>query len=124
MEGTLKSMRHGIATILVALAVTLASLVGTGLMRPTEAQAKPAITTVAQATKKKLIGSTKARNIALSNAKAKKSQVKRLKVELEWDDGRRIYEVEFRKGNYEYEYAIDAYTGKILDKDVEHIKKK
>ena len=36
------------------------------------------------------------------------------KLELDYDDGRAEYEVEFRKGNTEYEYKIDAASGNIL----------
>ena len=39
------------------------------------------------------------------------------KVQLEKDDGVYEYEVEFHVGNMEYEYSIDAKTGRILDFD-------
>ena len=42
------------------------------------------------------------------------------KCKLDFDDGVKLYDVEFRNAEgYEYEYEIDAGTGKILDKDVE-----
>ena len=40
-----------------------------------------------------------------------------LKAELDREDGRQQYEVEFKAGGYEYDYEIDAQTGKILEWD-------
>ena len=48
-----------------------------------------------------------------------------VKSKLDWDDGRRVYEVEFYADDYtEYDYEIDASTGKILsyDQDAEDYK--
>ena len=39
---------------------------------------------------------------------------------MEKDDGKYKYEIEFSKGNVEYEYTIDAYTGKVLDFDKDY----
>ena len=39
-------------------------------------------------------------------------------VELDSDDGRRIYEVDFEVGSKDYEYDIDAYTGKIIKYEI------
>ena len=47
------------------------------------------------------------------------SQAEELEVELEREDGRMVYTVEFKAGGYEYEVEIDALTGEILDYDVE-----
>ena len=37
------------------------------------------------------------------------------KVELDYENGRKVYEVEFTKGGVEYEFDVDANTGAILD---------
>ncbi|MDE7311333.1 MAG: PepSY domain-containing protein [Eubacterium sp.] len=39
------------------------------------------------------------------------------KAEYDVDDGVAVYEVELIKGNYEYEFKIDANTGAILEQD-------
>lgn len=67
------------------------------------------------------IGLDKAKEIALNHAGLKSSQVTMIKAKLEYDDGRRVYDIEFYKGNKEYDYEIDASSGTILsyDYDVE-----
>lgn len=42
-----------------------------------------------------------------------------IKAELDRDDGKTFYEIEFKSGGYEYDYEIDALTGAILDKDID-----
>lgn len=66
------------------------------------------------------ISSSKAKSIALKHAGLKESQVRGLKVSLDDDDGKKVYEVEFHKGKYEYNYEISASTGKILDYEKEY----
>lgn len=56
-----------------------------------------------------------AQAIALQHACLTQEQITRLKVKLDRDDGVLRYEVEFRVGNWEYEYEIHAETGAILD---------
>lgn len=63
------------------------------------------------------IGLEKAKEIALSHAGLKANQVKFVKTDTDYDNGRKYYEVEFYKGNQEYDYEIDAATGKITDVD-------
>ena len=63
------------------------------------------------------ISASKAKSIAFKNAGVSASKVKRLKVERDKDNSRLVYEVSFDCGRYEYDYEIDANTGKILDKD-------
>lgn len=65
------------------------------------------------------IGTTKAKTIALNHAKLKASALKGLKVKLEKEKGVYIYDVEFKSGKYEYEYDINAVTGKIIKYDKE-----
>ena len=53
---------------------------------------------------------------ALQHVNLRKDQVDLVKkVELDYEHGRKVYEVEFYKGGVEYEFDIDAETGAILD---------
>lgn len=60
------------------------------------------------------IGEAKAKEIALEHAGLKETDVRFIRVHLDVDDGRRKYEVEFYKGDVEYDYDIAADTGEIL----------
>lgn len=65
------------------------------------------------------ITEAQAQAIALEHAGLAEQDVSYLQVRGDWDDGRQEYEVEFQVGYLEYEYEIDAASGKILsfDKD-------
>lgn len=63
------------------------------------------------------ISKSKAQSIALDHAGLKASDVTGLKVTLDKDDGVTHYDVEFRKDHYEYDYEINATTGKIIEWD-------
>lgn len=67
------------------------------------------------------IGEAKAKAIALEHAGLAEAEVTFKKIKLDMDDGKVEYEVEFYKGNMEYDYDIDAVTGAILsmDQDIE-----
>lgn len=67
------------------------------------------------------IGKGRAASIALADAGIKKSSASNLETELDNDTGRFVYEVSFEYNSLEYEYTIDAATGKILDKDIDNI---
>lgn len=58
--------------------------------------------------------------IALEHFKLSESQAKVRKVEFEKDDGRYIYEVEFKIKDLEYTVEIDAVTGAILESDISY----
>jgi len=59
------------------------------------------------------IGAEKAKAIALEHAGLSASGVSGLRAERDREDGVTVYEVEFRDGSMEYDYEIDAATGKI-----------
>lgn len=63
------------------------------------------------------IGKDKATEIALSDAQLSESEVSRLRVSKDRDDGQNIYEVEFTCQTTEYEYEILASNGDILSTD-------
>ena len=57
--------------------------------------------------------------IALRHAGLKQADICDLSCKLEEENGVMIYQVEFEHGQYEYEYEIDAKSGKILDVDID-----
>ena len=70
-----------------------------------------------------LISAETAKSKALAHAGLSSSQVTFIRAQLEWDDGRQVYDVEFYTPSYtEYDYEIDAKTGAIIsfDYDAEH----
>lgn len=73
-----------------------------------------------QAPEQTEIGEDKALKIALKDAGLSKKDVDYSNSHLDYDDGITKYEVQFRQGTKEYEYDIDAYTGAILDKDIDY----
>lgn len=60
-----------------------------------------------------------AQQTALSHAGLSAGQVTELKTELEEENGRAYYEVEFKQGSTEYQYEIDASTGAVLKSEVD-----
>ena len=66
------------------------------------------------------IGEDAALEIALKDAGLAESDVDVTKCKLDYDDGRTEYEVEFRQGTMEYEYTLDAFTGEILERDIDN----
>ena len=66
------------------------------------------------------IGTAKAKKIALEYAGVSASKADFIKVSLDYDDGVRIYDVEFYAGDYEYEFEINARTGAIYDYDKDY----
>ena len=65
------------------------------------------------------IGAEKAKAEAFKHANVKASDVKYAKAELDRDDMVVHYDVEFVAGRYEYEYEINAETGKVIAFDKE-----
>lgn len=91
-------MARALAALMLALSLGMATM-------PAQAAAK-------------YITAAKAKSIALKHARMTTSKVVSLRAKRDREDGRVIYEVEFRsKKNrrIEYEYEIDAKTGRILD---------
>lgn len=56
---------------------------------------------------------------ALEHAGLKASQVKELECELDYEDGKPVYEIEFKYGDTEYEYEISAYDGSVVSSKTE-----
>ena len=56
--------------------------------------------------------------VALDQVGLKEEAVTFTKIEMDRDDGRLVWEIDFISGGVEYEFDIDARTGRILDRDV------
>ena len=54
---------------------------------------------------------------ALKHAGLTDSQVRDVDVDLDRDNGKLIYEVDFNSGNTEYDYDINAETGEVISAD-------
>ena len=65
------------------------------------------------------IGHAKAKSIALNHAGVSENTAYDIDVELDDEDGKLVYEVEFKSGGMEYSYEIDAATGAILKHETE-----
>ena len=65
------------------------------------------------------IGYAKAKSIALNHAGLRENQAYDMDIELDDEDRTLIYEVEFKSGNMEYDYEIDAASGAILKHETE-----
>ena len=80
------------------------------------------INAVAISSTKKQIGVEGAKQIALAHAKVAQKDVTFIKAELETENGRLVYDIEFYSGNVEYDYDIDAVSGDIVsyDYDIEN----
>ena len=63
------------------------------------------------------ISADRAKQIALSHAGV--GSLNFTKVEIDTDDGVRVYEIEFKVGNVEYYYDIDASSGAIISSSSE-----
>ena len=66
-----------------------------------------------------LLTKEEAEKIALEHAGLSANQVQKLRTELDYERGKPEYEVDFHVDRIEYDYEIDAKTGKIIswDKD-------
>ncbi|MGN1343125.1 MAG: PepSY domain-containing protein [Traorella sp.] len=73
--------------------------------------------TNSQTTSTSYIGKEKAKSIALSDANVSESQISDFEIEFDSHDG--IYEIEFHVKENEYEYEINATTGKIVKKEID-----
>ena len=95
-------------------ACTAAVLMTSALLVPTMAANAAASQNQAQRSAVSSIGESKAKEIALQHAGIGASQVSWIIVQQDYEHGRMEYEVEFYAGNQEYDYEIDASSGKIL----------
>ena len=65
------------------------------------------------------IGYAKAKSVALNHAGVSEGKAYDMEIELDDEDGALVYEIEFKSGNMEYSYEINAATGAILKHEAE-----
>ena len=68
--------------------------------------------------KKTMLTKAEAKAIALKDAGVSASKVRDFDIELDRDYGAVSYEIDFEVDGQDYEYDIDAYSGKIIKKEV------
>ena len=62
-----------------------------------------------------------AKQAALAQAGFKAEDVRFTKCRMDRDDGRLVYEIEFVNGTMEYEFDVDATSGRILEYNIDGI---
>lgn len=65
------------------------------------------------------IDEARIKNIILEHAGLTETSLQNYRIRLTKDDGRNVYDIEFYANGYEYDYEIDAESGKIRDYDRE-----
>ncbi len=107
-------------TLVLAAALAMPAMAANGI-REIKASLRPDITIADSSKGSADIGLEKAKKIALEDAGLKERKVIFVTAKADFDDGRKEYEVEFYCDGTEYDYEIDAATGKILkaEKDID-----
>ncbi len=129
LTGNLKQGKRGIKSLTLSIAV-LMLVVGTGAFAGDSMHKQRAREVEMNLAKNqainngvKLISSEEAKQVALSAAGIKESDVKYFKIKLDREDDYRsvfyVYEVEFAHDGLEYEFDIDATNKRILKSDVD-----
>lgn len=85
----------------------------------TEAAASKTATETGNSGTDARISEDEAKEIVLKDAGVSEKDISGIRIKLEKDEGIWQYEVDFYAGDKEYDYNIDADTGKILSKDME-----
>lgn len=77
------------------------------------------IESIGTASSSAYIGEERAANAALEHAQVSAENAERIRVELDWEKGVMIYEVDFDAAGFEYEVDVNAETGEVLKFDRE-----
>ena len=67
-----------------------------------------------------LIGEEKAKQIALDKVEGASAE-NLVQFDLDYDDGRWVYEGEIHQGEWEYEFEIDGESGNVIGWEKDHI---
>jgi uncharacterized membrane protein YkoI len=77
------------------------------------------VETVGTASDKAYIGEEKAKEAALAHAGASADTISKYEIEMEYEKGVMVYDIEFTADGYEYSYDINALTGDVVNYDKE-----
>jgi len=77
------------------------------------------VETTGTASDKAYIGEKSAKEIALTHAGISESDIFKYEIEIDYDFGVLVYDVEFEITGFEYDYEINAVTGEILKSNKE-----
>jgi uncharacterized membrane protein YkoI len=120
MDTTQKS--RGMATACVMTAIVAAILSGNVMALTAKPDNNHLLSQQISVDLQHEIDKSKAKSIALSAAGLSEAQTNRMKVKLDREDGKMVFEVEFLHGQIEHEYEIDAASGILLKAVVDYKK--
>ena len=78
------------------------------------------VSTIGSASTSKYISIDNVKDIVFKHAKVENKNVTNLEIEYDYENGNMIYDVEFDCNNIEYDYEVDAVSGKILKIEIEN----
>ncbi len=104
---------------LAGLSVNELNLLLSSAPNAAESSASSAVSSTGRASDRAYIGSEQALSIALTAAGLTESEIVHPEIEMDYEHGRMIYDVEFKAGGREYDCEIDALTGEILKAETE-----
>ncbi len=97
---------------LVPLSINELNLLRTSSQSTTQSEAQ--VKSVGSASDKAYIGSDRAKKVAFERAGVSASKAANVSVELDYEDGVMVYQVEFKYGGYEYDCDVNATTGAVV----------
>lgn len=74
---------------------------------------------VSSSSTKTEVTADEAKALALKDAGLTEAEVTKLKVKTDQDNNRPVFEIEFEKGQTDYDYTVDASSGQITEKDID-----
>lgn len=78
------------------------------------------VSTIGSASTSKYISIDTVKDIVFKHAKVENKNIVNLEIEYDYENGNMIYDVEFDCNNIEYDYEVDAVSGKILESEIEN----
>ena len=78
------------------------------------------VSTIGSASTSKYISIDMVKDIVFKHAKVENKNIVNLEIEYDYENGNMIYNVEFDCNNIEYDYEVDAVSGKILESEIEN----